>query len=61
MLTSGEITKITVDYMIGRPPRVTGPEADAFRERLKKDVEGIQARGHVVEIPAEWAVEGVDD
>ena len=61
MLTSGEITKITVDYMTGNPPRITGPEADAFRVRLAQDVKEIEARGHVVEVPAEWAVKGVDD
>lgn len=52
-LTSDQINRLTADFMNGRPPRDTGPEADRFLKDLAADVAKIKAQGGEVEIPVE--------
>lgn len=52
-LTTDEIEKIAVDLANGAEPRVTGPEADAFRAELAKDLALAEERGWTVELPFE--------
>lgn len=53
-LTTDQMQQIVADEMVGRPPRVTGPEADRFRQRIKSDIERAKREGLVVEITNEW-------
>ena len=57
VLTTDDIQKITADTLSGREQRIIGPEADVFRESLKKDIALAEKKGWVVEIPSEWEVE----
>ena len=50
-LTTDEINMILVAFLLGRPARITGPEADEMREELKLEVSEIEAEGGIVGIP----------
>ena len=52
-LTTDEVEMVAVDFINGAPPRVTGPEADALREALAKDLERAEEEGWEVELPFE--------
>ena len=53
MLTSEDWEMIAVDLLVGREPRVLGPDADEARERLKKEIEYAEAQGWEIELPFE--------
>lgn len=53
MLTSEQIEKIVIDFMLGNKPRVTGVEVDQFLEKFAKDVELAQKNGWTLELPFE--------
>lgn len=53
MLDSDDMEKIIADEVNGAAPRITGQEADEFREKLKPDLARARERGWVVEIPPE--------
>lgn len=50
-INSEQANQIIVDMMTGKPPSVTGAEADAFRERAKKEIEEIEKKGGIVQMP----------
>lgn len=52
-LTADDLTKMLIEIMTHQVPTLRGPEADAARARLKKQVEEIKARGWSVDIPPE--------
>lgn len=52
-LTADDLQTMLVEIMTRRPPSLRGPEADAKRARLRRQVEEIVARGGSVEIPPE--------
>lgn len=57
MLTVEELQKITTEVMTGKEPSIKGPEADEYREKLKKDLKFAEKMGWQVEIPPEWEVQ----
>ena len=57
VLTTDDVQKITADTLSGREQRITSPEADIFRESLKRDIALAKKKGWVLEIPSEWEVE----
>lgn len=60
-LTVRELGMITSDLVNGAEPRVTGPEADKFRESLKKDIKFAEENGAIIDIPAEWEIGDPND
>lgn len=48
-LTATEVQEILLDVILNRPPRLSGPDADACRERLRQQVAEIEAKGGMVE------------
>lgn len=52
-LTHDDAVKIQVDYMLGRPQRIKGPDAEKFLAAFKKDVEKAKKDGLRIEIPVE--------
>ena len=55
-LTTDQMIKIMTEVSLGKPPTITGPEADKFREEVVVDIAKIEARGGIVDIPHEWEV-----
>ena len=50
-LTSTQVEKITLDLILGKPASITGPEADAFRVKLQKDLDFAKENGYTIELP----------
>lgn len=57
MLTTEDMQKITVDAIVGRKQRVTGPEAEVFLKKVEVDIANAKANGQTIEIPPEWEVD----
>lgn len=53
MLTSEQIEKIVIDFMLEQKPRITGPEADEFLKEFAKDIELAKANNWTLELPFE--------
>ena len=53
MLTTDQVHMITMDVLQGAEPRVLGPEADAFRMALAKDIALAKKNHWVLELPFE--------
>ncbi len=55
MLSTEDMSRIVQDVQTGRsPPRVRGPEADAFRAKVEPEIRAIEEAGLVVDLPTEW-------
>lgn len=52
-LTSDEIQTITMEFLRGDSPTITGEEADELREGLKKDMEIAKKNNWTIELPFE--------
>lgn len=54
MLTVEQMARITCDELNGAPQRETGPEAEAFLAKTRKEIAEAKKKGLVVDIPSEW-------
>lgn len=48
-----EMNDMLVEIKTGKPPRLTSPAANAFREKLRKACQDIEARGGYVSFQSE--------
>lgn len=53
MMDSSDIERMLVEIVTGKPPTLSGPEADAMRAQLKMECDEILAKGGIVAIPHE--------
>jgi len=53
-LTTDEMIQIQVDLMNDKTPRVTGPDADAYRQSLEGDIAKAKKEGWSLDVPKEW-------
>jgi hypothetical protein len=53
MLSPEDLERMVVEIMTGQPPSLRGAEADAMRERLRKECAEIVSRGGIVDVPDE--------
>jgi hypothetical protein len=54
-LTHDEMNTIVTDYLTGRPQRLHGPEADEFLKTVAPQIDEIERKGGVVDVPPESA------
>ena len=53
-LTGTDIKNITLEILNGTPSGITGEEADALRESLRKTVAEAKAAGGYVDVPYDF-------
>lgn len=53
-LTSEQMQTITKEETLGMEPSIRGPDADKFREEVKRDIEKMKKDGIMPTIPNEW-------
>ena len=54
MLTTDQMNTVAVDQILGRPPRIQGPDADELRESIAADMAEAKKNGWTLTIPNEW-------
>lgn len=54
MITTEDMQRIMTDELLGRPQRVTGPQADKFLQDFRSDRELAEKDGVVLDVPLEW-------
>ncbi len=53
-LTEDEMIEIMLEETLGKEPTIKGPEADRFREAIRREVKEAKEKGWMIEIPATW-------
>jgi len=51
--SADDTKKLILEIQTGQPSNLRGPEADAKRERLRRQIREIEARGGTVHVPAD--------
>lgn len=51
-LTPDDLQRMIIELVTGKEPTLTTPEANAARERLRKEIAEIEAKGGMVDIPS---------
>ena len=53
-LTSEQMQRITKEEILEMEPSIRGPDADEFREQVKRDIAKAAKDGIMLTIPNEW-------
>lgn len=53
-LNEDEMIEIILEETLGKEPTIKGPEADRFREAIRREVAEAKEKGLVIDIPATW-------
>jgi len=60
MLTPSEMEQIADDAILGRKQRLSGAEAEAFRQKVEMEMKRAKEQGLVLDIPREFEID-LDD
>lgn len=53
-LTTEQMNRIAVEEINGMEPTIRGPDADKFRDGIKRDIEKAKRDGIMLTVPNEW-------
>jgi len=53
VIDTDDLITMMVELETGKPPSLNTPEANAIREKLRKECDEIRAKGGMVDIPFE--------